>query len=331
MAGLVLIFYLFTLGLEFRLPFSGYPWPLPFALLKTAFPIFNRITYCGRFEVMAHVFSALLFASALTAVHRRLAGRRLLRPTVMASLFPVILAVGALSLQGQLVPAPSAPYAATTLARYPVRAVIDVPLMWEMTATEGAWFQTYHGFPIMTGPGIDTDYVRPDGFKRLLAANLFLQRVSGSWDGIGPADPETVKRSIRDLVGMGFGYVIYHKEARAWYMDDKANEQRFNQSPPEMEDEGFMEGAPAGSASSRTNPVKSSRSLMACPWRRRKQAPNRERGSGRGRRPAPATSGTDRLPPQARPTWSSSLKNISAGQKSARTRRMSTSFLNSKK
>jgi len=248
-AGISYIFWLFTLGIDLRLSFFGPPVPLPFAALKTIFPIFSRIAYSGRFGVVLHIALALLFATALESVFRKRTVRGRTRAVILVLLFASAMMCARMNLKVRPSAVPGEPAAAAAVKNEQGLGVIDVPLLWEAVATEGAWYQTFHGLPIITGPGVEVEYGRPTQFDQLLKENTFLAAVVANKEG-SKLNTAQMKEDAKKLVELGFGYLIHHKSAKAWYMTEESSGVGFkNQghvSPPSEEGDSFVDGLPMG-------------------------------------------------------------------------------------
>jgi len=208
--GMAFIFYLLTLGPHLELVPGKLEIPLPFMLLQYVIPVFRRITFCGRFRVMVNASLVFLMATALSSVfhHKNVKGTA--RKVSLAVLYIALLLTGYFGRYGRVCPVPGAPKAALGIARYRNMKVVDVPLTMERAVSEGAWYQMFHGFPMLTGPGADIDYGHPPQFDRLMAENQFLQVVAEkqAMDRFTLDELKTAAHSLKEL---GFGFVIHHR------------------------------------------------------------------------------------------------------------------------
>ncbi len=244
--GVAVVFYLFSLGGWLTLPFVDFSLLMPFTVLKFIVPIFTRIVDCERFSIVVYAACALLFATSISSLFDRVKPGKRSRMVVLIVLLAGSCLMGYLGRFGHLVPVPDRPVAADSLRRFPPRAVIDVPLLWQETVTEAAWFQTFHGFPIMTGVGVEVEYGHPKKFDQLVAGNPFLQVVGYRTEWSDERLPE-YRASLNKLAELGFGYIIYHKKVKGWTIDSQVQQSKMAHYPsPDGDDGGFELGLPPG-------------------------------------------------------------------------------------
>ncbi len=188
--------------------------PLPYLLLYRVIPFFPRIIWPKRFMALFFISACVVIGLALDSLCVKLrtrgAGRRK-TAVLMTGLLLVVIAASypALCRRLPLMHTTDVPEFFRELGKKEEGAVIDLPSDIPATAAMGAWYQTIHGKPMLTGPGMNFPQQLPQQFRSMMQENSFLTFINMLPEK--PLDPEIINPAdLQWVKEAGFTHITLH-------------------------------------------------------------------------------------------------------------------------
>ena len=209
------LFLLLSLGPVLWIPGLDLKIPLPYSLLYAVVPFFSRIVDTGRFSVMTYLCLGVTAGYSFSVILKKISS------VTVRRVLGLIIIVIIITVPGWL--AARSPF---RLNEFPTRLkelkmvalkggnVIDVPLLSAEVSAEALWWQTYHGFPLLVGPGLNIGYARPSEFDNLVENNSFLAFLA-KINSLGNDDrpPHFEQPDLEAVKDLGFTVILNHLNA----------------------------------------------------------------------------------------------------------------------